>query len=527
MLHNHRIYSIDPQATDTEALDETNTGHKTFSPKQVYDAVNAHQSPVTHLPRVASIPDDWVGDIILLDHNYTIAGKDDAIVTLTSAQGFIGFSTGILSGIPVLGSSNKSVAPLGLMLVESGHITKIASNNRVWLNGLDKFEMDGVEYDLSDVTQVSGGYFRTITNPPTGVPNQDIVINGKRLDGTWWLGVADIVHQAGEYNWDYTSTPPAYERTSQFDGIDILDIAGNLLVKATQIELGPNILHLEAGSKITIGVSDTHVTDATFDQTTKTLEIELTGSNPPITVDLGDLTDNEFVSAILNDITNILTFTQEDGGTIEVDFSPILGGMGGGGGTGTAKVTGHDVLVATVFNPIANSQFVEIDWTLPANGIYEIDVRSTTNTGEFNEYYVDVEVLREQLTSNIVGGIATSSSAEAHSFFIGGTGGTFIFFGHTAADKLLIAFQNTADITNPTVAVRELRAVATGTSETPDQVTIDEIEAGTETEIRSYSPVNVDQQISHSAPNFDSIPAVDRIPDHNIGEIIYLANRRE
>ena len=52
MLHNHEVFSIDPQSSDAEALEETGDVHRTYKASQLKAVIDAHQSPVTHLLRV-------------------------------------------------------------------------------------------------------------------------------------------------------------------------------------------------------------------------------------------------------------------------------------------------------------------------------------------------------------------------------------------------------------------------------------------------------------------------------------------
>ena len=231
------------------------------------------------------------------------------------------------------------------MLVEAGHITKIASNNRAWLNNLSKFEMDGTEYDLGGETQVSGGYFRDVTNPPTGVPNQVVSINGRRADGTWWLGTAEVLHRAGEYFWNYGATPPAYELYNPFpfDGINTFDLlSGDLILKAKEIGLENTLSYFVAGDRLNIGVTaGTNIHQIFLSHFSNILTVSFTDGTPPKTVELDQLTNKDIVSGVLNG-TN-LVITLKDGSEVTIDFSAFSGG----GGTLPAEVTTAELEAGT------------------------------------------------------------------------------------------------------------------------------------------------------------------------------------
>lgn len=223
-------YLVDDQATDAQALDDTGATadtHYTFTPAQLADVVAAHQSPVHDIPRVASIPDTYQGDLILLDHDYNEGNREDAEITFNESVGvFAGWSDGSVYGR--LGTSTKDLRPLAYIEAPrtganpiTYQIVRIASFNQDWLGSLDKLVYADTEYDLGPVSSLSGVWVRSVLNGPE-ITNLGVLtdFNLSFTAGGYFLTTANIVtHRRGEYIWN-TDTD-SYEFYDPFDGVPV------------------------------------------------------------------------------------------------------------------------------------------------------------------------------------------------------------------------------------------------------------------------------------------------------------------
>ena len=239
-----RIYTIDPIATDAEATDDqgaTSSNAYIYTPHQLADVVNAHQSPVHDLLRVARIPTFYEGDLILLDHDYTEGIRDDSTVRFNSSGTFFGWSDGTVFGRS--GTTTGGLAPLQFIRATFANgvytVGQISSPNRAWIASLDKYVSLNVEYDLGPVTTLNGHYVRAVVNGPAsanlGTP---FTFNLKFTSGNYFLtDGTTVTHYMGEYLWYPDATPAAYDRYDGWLGLTVQDHSSNAFSGIKRLQL--------------------------------------------------------------------------------------------------------------------------------------------------------------------------------------------------------------------------------------------------------------------------------------------------
>ena len=167
-----RLYTIDPIATDAQAVDDQGASRGNpyiYTPFQLASVVAAHQSPTHSLPHLAMLPTTNVGDLALLDHDYTQGNRRDAEVTFnTLGAAFHGWSDGSVFGRS--GTSDRNLSPLQFIRLQyNGSVyteSQIGSTNRSWIDRLDKFVSDNTEYALGPTTTSGGHFVRAIISGP-------------------------------------------------------------------------------------------------------------------------------------------------------------------------------------------------------------------------------------------------------------------------------------------------------------------------------------------------------------------------
>ena len=166
------IYTIDPVATDAEAVDDQGASSGNpyiYTPFQLASVVTAHQSPTHNLPHLAMLPTPNVGDLALLDHDYTQGNRRDAEVTFnTLGASFHGWSDGSVFGRS--GTTNRNLSPLQFIRLQyNGSVytaSQLGSTNRSWIDRLDKYVSNNTEYDLGPTTTQGGHFVRATRRRP-------------------------------------------------------------------------------------------------------------------------------------------------------------------------------------------------------------------------------------------------------------------------------------------------------------------------------------------------------------------------
>ena len=268
---NVEIYGNEPLATDAQSIDDIGTtsgNYYSYTPEQLAGVVDAHQSPVYDLPRPATIPTLFQGDLILLDHDYTEGGRQDASVTFGTGGAFTGWSDGGVPSFGVVGVTSKSLRPLLYIRTQGANnqVYRIASSNQTWLNSLDKYVHNNVEYDLTaHSTSLSGYYIRSVlVGPEVTDLATSFDFNLKFNSGAYFLTAADILtHRRGEYLWDPDATPAAYELYEPWPGMVFIDHDGDVIDNdIMSLELANSFTYSQTASdptKLTVGVRDGYV----------------------------------------------------------------------------------------------------------------------------------------------------------------------------------------------------------------------------------------------------------------------------
>ena len=259
-----QLLSIDPQATDAQAVDDigaTKDTHYTVTPAQLASVVAAHQSPVHDIPRVSMIPSTYMGDLILLDHDYTEGNRADAVMTFGDGGTFDGWSDG--TAYAALGTANRNLLPLAYIRARSAdphQVYRIASRNQTWIQSINKLVFNNAEYSLGSTNALSGYYIRDVTAGPNASDlSASLTINMRFVNDNYWLTNGSVVtHSRGEYLWDRSLTPPAYAFYDPWGGMEFFDSSGDSISKTIKrVELSTSLTSSEpAGDteKLTIGV---------------------------------------------------------------------------------------------------------------------------------------------------------------------------------------------------------------------------------------------------------------------------------
>ena len=249
-----RILGIDPQLTDAQAFDDADTTYGSVTGAQLAAVVDQHQSPVHDIPRVATVPTVFQGDIVLLDHDYSEGTRSDARVTVGIGSQFSGWSNGTYYGRT--GTTNKELAPLKYYrVITTGaqpttyRLTQIASDNDDWLSSLDKLVWEDTEYDLGSVSTVGGHYVRPVVNGPEfSSPGTTRDFNLHFTDGGYFLNDGDVLHHRGEYIWNPELTPPSYELYAPWLGLPVQSRGVDQPNNMTQLSFEPPFLASEDGN---------------------------------------------------------------------------------------------------------------------------------------------------------------------------------------------------------------------------------------------------------------------------------------
>ena len=237
------IYTIDPVATDAEAVDDQGASSGNpyiYTPFQLASVVTAHQSPTHNLPHLAMLPTPNVGDLALLDHDYTQGNRRDAEVTFnTLGASFHGWSDGSVFGRS--GTTNRNLSPLQFIRLQyNGSVytaSQIGSTNRSWIDRLDKYVSNNTEYDLGPTTTLGGHFVRAIVGGPNSANIATPVdINLKFTDGAYWLTDGTvIIWPRGEYLWN--NDTDAYEHYDGWLGLTVRDHSANAFSGIKELRL--------------------------------------------------------------------------------------------------------------------------------------------------------------------------------------------------------------------------------------------------------------------------------------------------
>ena len=418
------IYTIDPIATDAQAVDDqgaTNINPYIYTPFQLASVVAAHQSPVSDIPRVAMIPTTFQGDLILLDHDYTEGTRDDAIIVFNSSGTFFGWSDGTVFGHS--GTTDKGLSPLQFIRATFANgvytVGQISSPNQVWITSLDKYVSLNVEYDLGPVTTLNGHYVRAVINGPASANlATPFSFNLTFTAGDYFLtdGIS-VMHHQGEYLWNPDATPAAYDRYDGWLGMTLEDHSGNVFAGIKGFRLDSSIAGFPvADDPERIGIA---VNTTWLEQQVDGRVVEWARFGNNLRLPLGKMFPTTVVNGIFDPATRLLSLHKADGTTFMVPIpggssvaanpgGPGLAGLtsiaidgvgyeitGGGGGVptfGWAHVGNTDILpgpkLPSDIENVENSDITYIDATVSsfASRVAQLTTRTGVDSIQGNSY---------------------------------------------------------------------------------------------------------------------------------------------
>ena len=328
-----RIYTIDPIATDAQAVDDQGASRGNpyiYTPFQLASVVAAHQSPTHSLPHLAMLPTPNVGDLALLDHDYTQGNRRDAEVTYnTLGAAFHGWSDGSVFGRS--GTSNRNLSPLQFIRLEyNGSVytaSQIGSTNRSWIDRLDKFVSNNTEYDLGPTTTSGGHFVRAIISGPNSANiSTPVDINLQFTGGAYWLTDGTvIIWPRGEYLWNYDTG--AYAHYDGWLGLTVRDHSANAFSGIKELRLHQSLKDFSVpGDPESLGLE---INTAWLQPKIAERVKEYARLGSTSRVPLSDTYDNAVVGGSFDATSRALTLPRADGGAFTIT---IPGGGGGGGG---------------------------------------------------------------------------------------------------------------------------------------------------------------------------------------------------
>ena len=164
------LFTIDPAATDEQALNELLTTSFSFSPAQIKLMVQRYQQNIASLPQYARLPFAFEVQELFITHGYGEGVRRDVRIQWATGQGnFSGYSDGIVA--ERVGSVNYPIGPFTFIQVSGGdrRANQIGSTVRADLEDVKMLVFDDVEYALSDMVETNYGAFeRNILSGPTG-----------------------------------------------------------------------------------------------------------------------------------------------------------------------------------------------------------------------------------------------------------------------------------------------------------------------------------------------------------------------
>ena len=328
------IYTIDPVATDAEAVDDQGASSGNpyiYTPFQLASVVTAHQSPTHNLPHLAMLPTPNVGDLALLDHDYTQGNRRDAEVTFnTLGASFHGWSDGSVFGRS--GTTNRNLSPLQFIRLQyNGSVytaSQLGSTNRSWIDRLDKYVSDNTEYDLGPTTTQGGHFVRAIVGGPNNANIATPVdINLKFTDGAYWLTDGTvIIWPRGEYLWN--NDTDAYEHYDGWLGLTVRDHSANAFSGIKELRLHQSLKDFSIpGDPESLGLE---ISTAWLQPKIAERVKEYARLGSTSRVPLSDTYADSVVGGTFDETARLLTLPRADGGSFTIAI-PAGGGGGGGG----------------------------------------------------------------------------------------------------------------------------------------------------------------------------------------------------
>ena len=328
------IYTIDPVATDAEAVDDQGASSGNpyiYTPFQLASVVTAHQSPTHNLPHLAMLPTPNVGDLALLDHDYTQGNRRDAEVTFnTLGASFHGWSDGSVFGRS--GTTNHNLSPLQFIRLQyNGSVytaSQLGSTNRSWIDRLDKYVSNNTEYDLGPTTTQGGHFVRAIVGGPNNANIATPVdINLKFTDGAYWLTDGTvIIWPRGEYLWNNDTN--AYEHYDGWLGLTVRDHSANAFSGIKELRLHQSLKDFSIpGDPESLGLE---ISTAWLQPKIAERVKEYARLGSTSRVPLSDTYADSVVGGTFDETARLLTLPQAGGGSFTISI-PAGGGGGGGG----------------------------------------------------------------------------------------------------------------------------------------------------------------------------------------------------